>query len=437
MNENETLTDIDLSDEKLKDLESGTVEIKAGVGGNGDKDGKKKSRDVLKFLLGILCGFILALVCIAVISGVLLFGIRRTPRGSIVSNTVIYKLDLLKTILDVIYYEDVDETDMLEGMYRGLINSTGDKYTVYYSEEDMKMNNASWEGKFFGIGAVLTIDPASTYTVIDSVELGSPAEKAGIKAGDYIKEVDGKDVAGMTLTDVVQLVRGEEGTDVKLTIVRAGRAMEITVTRGEITMDTMYYEKKEDGIAYIQIAKFSDVTVNQFAEIMDEAKKDGAKGVIFDLRGNPGGGLDVVVDILDQFMPKGLMVYTEDKSGNRKDYYSKGASEWKIPMVVLVDGSSASASEIMTAAMKDYGVATIVGKKTYGKGVYQSIYPIPDGSAVKVTSGRFYSPNGVCFHQLGIEPDVDVELDVDAYLEDETDTQLNKAIEVLKEKMNQ
>ena len=439
MDEKETLTQIEITDETIKNLEEGTVEIKAEPSGQKSSDksaGTKSSKkNIAKFLLGMVAGMLLSLIILVVVAFILLFGIRIAPKNSFLSNAAIYKINLLRTILNVVYYEDVTDDEVLDGIYRGIMRSTGDKYTVYYSADDMKLTNASWEGKFYGIGAVLTTDPASSYTLIDSVELGSPAEKAGVKAGDYIIEVDGTDVAGMSVTEVVKLVRGEKDTDVNLVLARKGEKVEVTITRGEITIDAVYYEKMEDGIGYIQIASFSDAATEQFIDALNQSKKDNVKGIIIDLRGNPGGGLDVAVDMCRQFMPAGLIVYTEDKQGKRINYTCDGSKQWDIPMVVLTDENSASASEIMTAALKDSGVATIVGKKTYGKGVYQSVYPIPDGSVVKVTAGKFYSPNGECFHQIGIEPDVEVDLDVDAYLEDETDTQLDKAIEVLKSKM--
>ena len=394
-----------------------------------------KRKNILRFLLGFVAGMVASLAVILVVMFIFLFAFRRTPKGSMLDNSSLYKVDLLNTIIQKMYYEDVSEDEVKEGIYRGIMASPGDRYTTYYSAEEMKLMNADWEGKFYGIGATLTIDPASTYTLIDSVQLGSPAEKAGLKAGDYIKEVDGTDVMGMSLTEVVQLVRGDKDTEVHLTVVRKGEKLDLTIVRGEITMDAVYYEKKEDDIGYIQLGTFSDVAVEQFAEKLDEAKKDKVKGLIIDLRGNPGGGLDVAVDICSLFMPAGLVVYTQDKAGKKTEYYCDGKNRWDIPLVVLVDGSSASASEIMTGAIKDSGVGTIVGERTYGKGVYQVVVPIPDGSAAKVTAGQFFSPNGTCFHQVGIEPDVEVELDVDKYLEDRTDTQLEKATEVLKQKI--
>lgn len=411
---------------------------------------KKGQTDALKFLLGMLVGavimFLLCLFIVVLPARKQRVQAQNQPGSEIktpaeagqelLDEATVAKIGKLKTILDNYYYEDVSIDTLREAIFHSIISSTKDRYSTYYSEEELRSANEDWEGKFYGIGAVLTIDPESTYTMIDSVNVGSPAEKAGIKAGDYIMEVDGVDVGGWTLTEVVKVVRGEDGTDVVLTIVRAGVAMEITVTRGEVTIDDVVYEKKEDGIGYIRIASFSDIAVSEFADSIAQAKADDVKGIIVDLRGNPGGGLDVVYEICNEFMPQGLVVYTEDKYGNRDDYYCDGLNEWDIPMVVLIDGSSASASEIFAAAVKDHGVATLVGTKTYGKGVYQSVIQLTDGSAVKVTSGKFYSPNGVCFHGVGVEPDVEVPFDSEKYLEDETDNQLEKAIEVLKEKMN-
>ena len=433
MDENEVVTEIHLSDEQISDMDKGTVEIASGSV-SGQKPKKKKGAP--KFLLGFLAGFATMLV-ILLVTFIICFGIiKRANPNSLINSQVIYKADLLNTILKVFYYEDVSDEDVVEGIYSGIIKSTGDKYSEYYPAEDMDMVNSNWEGKFYGIGAVLTIDPDSSYTKIESVELDSPAEKAGVMAGDYIEKVDGENVVGMDLTDVVSRVRGENNTDVVLTVIRGGRRYDITVTRGEITTTAVAYEMEDDNIAYIQIGKFSDVAEPQFEEAIKNAKADGAKGLIFDLRGNPGGGLDTAVAMCNQFMPAGLIVYTEDKNQNRKEYFSDGKNEWDIPIVVLVNGNSASASEIMTGAIKDTGIGTIVGTTTYGKGVYQNVIPLPDGSSVKITAGRFFSPAGTCFHGVGIEPDVEVELDVDAYLDEGIDTQYDKAVEVLKEKMN-
>lgn len=428
---------IDLSDEKLKDFEEGNVEIATSESEQPKESGK--AREIMLFLIGLFAG-----IGVTMVLSIFLILIpwskekkEAEEQKKVTAQPLPYteKVNALKQILRTYYYEDVPEEDIAEAIYKGVINATNDRYSTYYSAEERKIQNEDWEGKFYGIGAVLYYDEEARYTRIESVEDGSPAKEAGLQADDYIIEVDGTDIEGMAVTEVVRLVRGEEGTDVKLGIIRDKQYKEYTITRGEIKQTTVAYEKMDDGVAYIAIGSFSDTTVESFAECIKQAKEDGAKGVIFDIRGNGGGGLDVCVDMCKQFLPAGLIVYTQDKYGNKEEYYSDGSTPWDIPMVVLVNGGSASASEIFTAALKDMGVATIVGTKTYGKGVYQVVVPLKDESAVKVTAGRFYSPKGECFHEVGIEPDVEVQLDVDAYYKDGTDSQLNKAIDVLREKM--
>ena len=188
-------------------------------------------------------------------------------------------------------------------------------------------------------------------------------------------------------------------------------------------------------MAYIQIQEFDDVTLDQFTEALDNARSEGREGLIIDLRGNPGGNLSTVCDICRELLPKGLIVYTEDKYGNREEYSCDGTNPLEVPLVVLVDGNSASASEIMSGAVKDYGIGTLVGTTTYGKGIVQRIMQLTDNSAVKLTVSKYYTPKGNNIHKIGIEPDVEVEFDAQAYVEDGTDNQLNKAMEVLQEKM--
>ena len=429
MDEKETVTEVHLSEEQIKDLDNGTVEVASGS----VKSEKKKG--FAKFFIGFLAGFATVLVILTVVMIAGMLYMKKVNPNSLINTKVIYKIDLLNTIIKAVYYEDVPDEDVIEGIYSGIIKSTGDRYSEYYPAEEMTEVNAGWEGKFYGIGAVLTLDPNSSYTRIESVELDSPAERAGILAGDYIEKVDGESVVGMSLTDVVSRVRGEDKTEVVLTVIRSGRRYDISVIRGEIKSTVVAYEKQEDDIGYIQIAKFSDVAVEQFTDCMAKAKADNVKALIIDLRGNPGGGLDTVVAICNQFMPAGLVVYTEDKNGKKSEFFSDGKSELSIPVIVLVNENSASASEILAGAVKDTGFGTIVGKTTYGKGVYQNVVPLPDGSTVKITAGRFFSPAGNCFHQIGVAPDVEVDLDVDAYLEDGTDTQFNKAMDVAREKI--
>ena len=262
----------------------------------------------------------------------------------------------------------------------------------------------------------------------------SPAEAAELMEGDIISKVDGEDMAGLELDEVVSHIRGPEGTKVTLTLIRNGETLEVELTRAQVNTPTVESEMKEDGIGYLQITEFDDVTVDQFTENFNSLKEQGMKGLIIDLRGNPGGSVDTVCAVAKQLLPQGMIFYMEDKDGKRTEYTCDGA-DFDLPLVVLVNEYSASASEILSGAIKDAGIGKLVGKKTYGKGIVQSVIGLGDGSAVKLTIANYYTRNGNDIHLKGIEPDVEVELDSDAYLEDKTDTQLDKAIEVLKEEM--
>ena len=429
---------IDLNDEKLKDFEEGNVEIASSETLEEKTEENGKGRGVLLFLIGLFAGIaVTTILCIFFVLIPWTKTKKQLAAEEVSSEPVAYetKVNLIKKYLNTYYYEDVPEEDIEESIYKGVVNATHDKYSTYYSAKELKIQNEGWEGKFYGIGAVLSYDPDKEYVQIEEVEDGSPAKEAGLQAGDYIVEVDGVDIQGMEITEVVRMVRGDEGTTVHLYVARDGKPLDFDIVRGEIKSTTVAYEKMDDGIAYIAIGSFADTTVESFKEAVQEAKDDGAKGVIFDIRGNGGGGLDVAVAICQEILPQGLIVYTQDKYGNKEEFYSDGTKAWDVPMVVLTNKGTASASEIFTAALRDFGVATVVGKTTYGKGVYQVVKTFTDGSAIKLTAGRFYSPKGECFHEIGIEPDVDIELDVDAYVKDGTDNQLNKAEDVLREKL--
>ena len=228
--------------------------------------------------------------------------------------------------------------------------------------------------------------------------------------------------------------RTEEGSKVTITLIRNGSELEVELTRAKVSAPTVDSEMLEDGIGYLQITEFDDVTVRQFEENMASLKEQGLEGLIIDLRSNPGGAVTSVCAIAEQFLPEGLVFYMVDQNGERTEYTCKGA-DWDLPLVVLVNEYSASASEIFSGAVKDAGIGKLVGKKTYGKGVVQNLIPFEDGSAIKITVANYYTRNGNDINLKGIEPDVEVELDTDAYIEDKTDTQLEKAIEVLKEEM--
>ncbi len=346
------------------------------------------------------------------------------------------KMAYVEDIIDFYYVEDVESATLQDGVIQGMMDSLGDKYADYYSPEELEELLESTQGVFYGIGAYISLDKETTYPMISGIMEGSPASEVDLCVNDLIVAVDGQDVYGMELGDAVDLIKGEENTTVTLTIARDGEEelIDIDVVRRAVEVETVSYEFfEEDKIAYIIITEFDDVTVEQFSEALEQANTDGMESLILDLRGNPGGNLTAVVDIANMLLPEGLVVYTEDKYGDREEYNCDGNNEIQVPMVVLVNGGSASAAEILTGAIKDYGKGTIMGTTTFGKGIVQRVIPIYDGSAVKLTVSHYYTPNGNDIHEVGIEPDVVVEFDVEAYLEqDKYDNQLEAAKDYLR-----
>lgn len=346
------------------------------------------------------------------------------------------KVMLLEDTIDMYYIDDVEKSVIEEGIYDGIMSSINDPYAAYYTVEELIELTNDTTGIYYGIGAYLQKDQEFLYPRITGLIDNSPAAESILRVDDIIVAVDGQNVYDTELTDVVSLIRGEEGTYVTLSIVRraTGEEFDVQIQRRQVESPTVNYEMYDSNIAYIQIKEFDIVTVDQFKEAYNQAIADGMKGLILDLRGNPGGSLSAVVEIADYFLPKGLVVYTEDKYGQRDEYRSSGYNEINVPMVVLVDGGSASASEILAGAIKDYGKGILLGTTTYGKGIVQRIIPFSDGSAVKLTISHYYTPLGNDIHQIGIEPDEVLEFDIDAYLEDiNNDNQLDRALEILRE----
>ncbi len=336
--------------------------------------------------------------------------------------------------------------------------SLNDPYSVYYTPEEMKNVLETTGGTFGGIGVNIQYNLNTGEMTVLSPMAGTPAEKAGLMSGDIIKKVNGQDIAGMDSDMAVSLIRGEAGTSVELTIYRPSEEKEFNVSmeraeievdsvtekefnvsmeRAEIEVDSVTSTVLEDDIGYIYISGFKGNTVDQFNEHYDKLRAEGIKGLIIDVRDNPGGVLNVVEEIADKLIPEGLVVYTVDKNGNRNDYMSD-AEAIDIPLVVLVNGNSASASEILAGAVQDSGTGVIVGTQTYGKGCVQNLYKIPDGSGVKVTIQKYYTPSGVCIHGVGITPDYVVEnemIDLNSITStgEYIDNQLTKAIEIIEE----
>lgn len=402
---------------------------------------------------GFLLGMLLGVTATLLVAGFVAAGVkfyeaidsrkvsekRRNTAGSIVNEETEKKLSTIEDVIEEYYYQDadIDVEAMSDGMYAGMVAALGDPYSVYYTEEEWEGLMQDTEGIYYGIGAYLMIDQATGLGKISGVIEGTPAEEAGLRENDLLYLVDGETTAGMELSEIVSRVKGEEGTTVHFTIYREGETdyLEVDVERRKIESPTVKYEILKNNIGYIQITEFDDVTTDQFIEAMAVVKGSHAKGLILDLRGNPGGSLNVVVDIARQILPKGLIVYTEDKYGEREEYNCDGRRQLDMPLVVLVNGNSASASEILAGAVKDYKMGTLVGTTTFGKGIVQRVLPLTDGTALKLTISAYYTPKGNNIHGVGIEPDVVCEFDSDAYYDEGVDNQLEKAVEEIEKQL--
>ena len=354
--------------------------------------------------------------------------------SKVISSELEKKLDSMKAMIDTYFLFDKSEADFETGILKGYMDALGDPYTVYYSPEEFDELMESTSGRYSGIGVVVQQNTNGFITVVRPYLTG-PGYAAGIRTDDIIYKVNGEEVTGQDLSLVVTRIKGEAGTTVDLQIYRpsTGEYIDMTVERAEMEIETITYEMLVDNIGYIAMTSFDEVTYDQFMKAYNDLKGQGMQALIVDIRDNGGGLLSSVTDILDDLLPAGVLTYTEDRDGNREYYRSAASASLDVPTVVLVNGYSASASEIFTGVMKEYGAATIVGTKTFGKGIVQVILALGDGSAVKITSSRYFLPSGVCIHGEGIEPDVVIEADPDT----EEDDQLMKAIEILMEKMTE
>lgn len=388
-------------------------------------DGKNSMKAKKNFLQGALFGALIMLCGTGVVS----CGIRLSEDASSEE-----KLSVLKGLIDENYIGDVDEEALEEGIYKGYIQGLEDPYSVYYNEEETKDLYETTEGEYSGIGAVLSQDLESGVITLVQIYEGSPAAKAGLKGNDILTKVGDIEVTGMDLSEVVTYIKGEKGTDVDLTVLRGEDAEEITVTatRDTVEAQTVKYEMLEGQTGYLSVSEFDSVTYAQYEEALNELTDQGMTGLIVDLRNNPGGNLNTVCEMLDLVLPKGTIVYTEDKDGKRETATSDDEHQINVPMVVLVNGNSASASEIYAGAIQDYGIGKIVGTQTYGKGVVQQIFDLGDGTSVKLTIAEYFTPSGRNIDGEGITPDVEVEYEADEN-NPEADNQLEKALEVMKE----
>ena len=392
-------------------------------------------KDKKGFLQGALCGALAILLVAGLIScGMGTYGIRLG--GQKHSGEIDNKISGLRELIDARYLGEVDDSELEEGLYKGLISGLEDPYSVYYDEEETKRLVEATEGEYDGIGAVLTQNMDTGIVTLVQIYEGSPAMEAGLKDDDILYRVGDMEVTGMDLTEVVSHIKGEKGTEVSLTVLRGENNEEVTVTavRNTIQAQTIEYEMKDDKIGYIAVSEFDLVTYAQYKDALTDLEGEGMKGLIVDLRNNPGGNLKTVCDMLDLMLPEGLIVYTEDKEGNREEMESDEESQFHLPMVVLMNGNSASASEIYAGAIQDYGIGKIVGTQSYGKGVVQQIFDLKDGTCVKLTIAEYFTPKGRNINGTGITPDVEVEYEKNEE-DPEADNQLDKAVEVLKEQL--
>jgi len=414
------------------------------------------------FFTGIITGLFGALVIVVAFAGLLIFTnfgaklnmtqtteAKEEEKSEAVTGSlstvnyqrIVNKLEFLQKLVDQNYLEGSGDASFEEGVYKGFIESLEDPYSVYYTADEYNALMESSSGKYCGIGATVTQDAKTGIVTVVKPFTTGPAYKAGVKPGDIISKINNQDVIGEDLSKVVSRMKGEPGTKVNITIVREGEEnpLNFTLTRKEIEVPTIESKMLAGKIGYVVISEFDEITVSQFDAAVDKLEKDGMKALVVDVRNNPGGRLDSVVEILDRILPPELIVYQLDKGNNRTPSYADDETKVSVPMAVLINGNSASASEIFAGTLQDYKTATIVGTTSFGKGIVQQIFPISDGTAVKLTISKYYTPKGRNIHKIGITPDVKVELDEalkkEVTIAVDKDNQLQKAIALLKKKI--
>ena len=341
------------------------------------------------------------------------------------------KLNAIDSVLESFYFGDVDDETAKDNIYKAYLSSYGDKYTMYYTADEYKALKESTNGKFYGIGAVCQLSGEGGVLLVDVYDNGA-GYQAGLRSGDRVVNVDGRDITGMELSSAVALIKGDKGTSVTLEVIRGTERLTFSAVRDAVEAKTVSYTLLDNNIGYLSISQFEEVTTKQFKAAVEDLQSQGMKGLVIDIRNNPGGLLDTVVGMLKYMLPDGLIVYTEDKQGNRKEYKGQDNDEFNLPLAVIVNGNSASASEIFAGAIQDYGKGTIIGTQTYGKGIVQTVKPLTDGSALKFTIAKYFTPKGQDIHGKGVTPDMVVEYDTDA----DVDTQIDAAIKNVEAQIN-
>lgn len=375
--------------------------------------------------------------------------------GSLDLNRITKKITTLQQIIDKYYLFDEDTTQVEDWIYKGMMYGLNDPYTTYYTADEYQKLSEDTEGEYHGIGVMISQNRSTGIITVIKVFKDTPAAEAGMRPGDILYKVGDMEVTGMDVDILVKdYIKGKDGSEVALTVFRQdeGEYVDLKMERRNVTVQTVEYQMLEDSVGYIAVSQFDVVTANQFKAAIDDLEKQGMKKLVIDLRNNPGGVLDSVVDMLDYILPDDLiiegdknlvrtnteatlLVYMADKNGKGGQEYASDGHSLDIPMAVLVNGESASASEVFTGAMKDYGRATIVGTKTFGKGIVQNLIPLDNGTAIKLTTAHYYTPSGFDLHGKGIEPEVEVELKEELKnqitVDVKEDNQIQEALKVL------
>lgn len=385
-----------------------------------------------EYAAGVLTGVLV----VALAAGGVKFVQQRQYNGVLSDSSHVQKIEYLEKMIDQEYLDEVDNDEMAEGVYAGLVYGLGDVYSRYYTADEYAQETASTDGAYAGIGVSIQKNKNGGVQVAECYE-GGPGADAGLQTGDVITAINDTDVTDMELSDVVSLIRENKDKTIVLTVFRENeeKSREISVDVTDVELPSVFGEMLDKKTGYIQITQFTGVTPQQYKDMFTELKDKGMERLVIDLRDNPGGLLTSVCDILREILPEGLIVYTEDKYGNREEETCDGKHQLDMPLAVLVNENSASASEIFAGAVQDHGVGTIVGTTTYGKGVVQELRQLSDGSAVKLTVSNYYTPNGNSINKVGIKPDVEVKLASELLNKDEItheeDNQLQKALNVI------
>nr|WP_295263619.1 S41 family peptidase [uncultured Blautia sp.] len=385
-----------------------------------------------EYAAGVLTGVLV----VALAAGGVKFVQQRQYNGVLSDSSHVQKIEYLEKMIDQEYLGEVDNAEMAEGIYAGLVYGLGDVYSRYYTADEYAQETASTDGAYAGIGVSIQKNKNGGVQIAECYE-GGPGAEAGLQTGDVITAINDTDVTDMELSDVVSLIRENKDNTILLTVFRENeeKSREISVDVTDVELPSVFGEMLDKKTGYIQITQFTGVTPQQYKDMFAELKDKGMERLVIDLRDNPGGLLTSVCDILREILPEGLIVYTEDKYGNREEETCDGKHQLDMPLAVLVNENSASASEIFAGAVQDHEVGTIVGTTTYGKGVVQELRQLSDGSAVKLTVSNYYTPNGNSINKVGIKPDVEVKLASEllnkAEITHEEDNQLQKALDVI------